>query len=518
MPGLFYNNLFFYRIFSIKVHANDIQPVEKEEIVTMDMKKKKRSFWKKIVGVILLYYIIGALVPFMFHPKAEVSEAGKKAANVVKTAQNYGNSEQMATILETSNDALDARLQIFDEAKEKIILSTFDIRLGKSTNDVFSVLLAAADRGVQVEILVDGMAVFSHMKTEPLFYAMGTHENIKILSYNQPNLFKPWTFNGRLHDKYIIVDDQILLAGGRNTFDYFLGEYNMKNLSYDREFLLYDENEEKRKEGTAIAQVEQYYEEVKALDTVKEVYEERPFFVKEEEVIEARESLEDHYESIKEEKSDLFLAEHSYKEKAVSVGRVVFLTNPTGILAKKPVLYYDLISMMEEAKNEVYIHTPYVVLSKDMKEKLTKVCEREIPTKMQVNSIAVGDNVMASSDYLLRRKGVLKTGVELYEFQGDHSSHGKSLYIDEAVSVIGSFNFDMRSAYLDTETMFVIEGKEFTDELKNKIQQMEDQSILVTKTNQYEAQTKIEEAQISKGKDVLYRVTSIVFQLIRYLI
>lgn len=35
----------------------------------------------------------------------------------------------------------------------------------------------------------------------------------------------PWTFNGRLHDKYILSDDRLLLAGGRNTFDKFLGDY-----------------------------------------------------------------------------------------------------------------------------------------------------------------------------------------------------------------------------------------------------------------------------------------------------
>ena len=29
---------------------------------------------------------------------------------------------------------------------------------------------------------------------------------------------------GRLHDKYLIVDDTAYIVGGRNTYDYFLGE------------------------------------------------------------------------------------------------------------------------------------------------------------------------------------------------------------------------------------------------------------------------------------------------------
>lgn len=174
--------------------------------------------------------------------------------------------------------------------------------------------------------------------------------------------------------------------------------------------------------------------------------------------------------------------------------------------------------MIGARKEEAYIHTPYAVFSDDMKEQLTAVCTGDKPVKMQVNSIAVGDNVMASSDYLLRRKEILETGVLLYEFQGAHSSHGKSLYIDDTVSVIGSFNFDMRSTYLDTETMFVIEGKEFTNQLKKNIQVMEEQSIRVTKENKYEEQDKVAMAELPKKTAILYRITSILFQCIRYLI
>ena len=47
---------------------------------------------------------------------------------------------------------------------------------------------------------------------------------------------------------------------------------------------------------------------------------------------------------------------------------------------------------------------------------------------------------------------------------------------------------------------------------------MEKQSIRVTKENQYEQQNDVKEAEISKEKYAFYRITSIVFQLIRYLI
>ena len=43
-----------------------------------------------------------------------------------------------------------------------------------------------------------------------------------------------------MHDKYVIVDELAYILGGRNTFDYFIGDYPNKNMSYDREVLIYN--------------------------------------------------------------------------------------------------------------------------------------------------------------------------------------------------------------------------------------------------------------------------------------
>ncbi len=73
----------------------------------------------------------------------------------------------------------------------------------------------------KVQVLTDGMNGLVSMASSPVFYALGAHPNIEIRFYNTPNPLMPWTFNGRLHDKYILSDDRLLLAGGRNTFDKF---------------------------------------------------------------------------------------------------------------------------------------------------------------------------------------------------------------------------------------------------------------------------------------------------------
>ena len=51
---------------------------------------------------------------------------------------------------------------------------------------------------------------------------------------------------------------------------------------------------------------------------------------------------------------------------------------------------------------------------------------------------------------------------------GKHSTHGKSIVIDDDIAVVGSYNFDCRSTYVDTETMLVVQGKEITKQLKRR--------------------------------------------------
>lgn len=476
----------------------------------------------KIAALLLLLIVIymagGACLPFV--RIKQVSEEFKQDFSVEAF---YGEgSPDRAAVVETSQDALDVRLRMMDEARERIVLSTFDIRPGQSCDDVFAVILAAADRGVDVKILVDGLYGWVHMSQEPMFYGLGSHPNITFKFYNKPNLLKPWTINGRMHDKYVLVDDRLALLGGRNTFDYFLGEYNMKDLSYDRDVLIYNTaaGAEDNKES-AVFQVYEYYEAMWASDECRTVFAPGKNGIKKSMKKEAEDALLElraHYEEIKESRQEVFAPDYDYEANTIAVDKVTLISNPTHIMAKEPWIFYQLQQLMMQADERVYIHTPYAVFSKDMYEGIAEVCSRLDDVSMLVNSVAVGDNFMASSDYVMNRKKILETRVRLYEYQGDHSSHGKSLMIDHNISVIGSYNLDMRSTYVDTETMLVIQGEEFQKQLEGHLGNMAAQSLLVNEDGTYEARDGVDAVALPGSKRAIFSVTSIVFQLFRYLI
>lgn len=63
-----------------------------------------------------------------------------------------------------------------------------------------------------------------------------------------------------------------------------------------------------------------------------------------------------------------------------------------------------------------------------------------------------------NSKFLFSQKDeILKTGAEIYECLNNNSIHTKTILVDDEISIIGSYNLDMRSSYLDTEMMLVID-------------------------------------------------------------
>ena len=125
---------------------------------------------------------------------------------------------------------------------------------------------------------------------------------------------------------------------------------------------------------------------------------------------------------------------------------------------------------------------------------------------------------MGSSDYIFNKEKILNTGITVYEFQGIHSMHNKSLLLDEDLSIIGSYNLDMRSTYLDTETMLIIHGEEFAQTLEDAMLAMWDQSLKVTPEGGYETREGVEPLVLSGSRKYLYPITSVVFQLFRFLL
>ena len=100
-----------------------------------------------------------------------------------------------------------------------------------------------------------------------------------------------------------------------------------------------------------------------------------------------------------------------------------------------------------------------------MYDSLREVCDSVEDVSLMTNSVGNNGNPFGSADYYVNKQKILDTGVEVWEYEGGYSYHGKSILIDDNISVVGSFNIDMRSVYLDTELMLVIDSEEINQML-----------------------------------------------------
>lgn len=480
---------------------------------------KKLLNWKRclvlFVLAIVLYLIIGMMVPFW--NMKEVSEEYKKSFDV---SQFYGDEESVdrAAIVESSMDALDERIRLINKAEETIIMSTFDMRPGESTRDVLCMLQEAADRGVKVKILVDGISGLIRMEGKDLFYAVSANPNIEIKIYNMPNPLKPWTIHGRMHDKYLIIDDDYYLLGGRNTFDYFLGDYIEDDKSLDREVLIYNTaGGTGRSHESSLFQVEDYFNEIWNMDVCRDFHEDSSLLDKKG-VQDEVNALKERYAQIKKDKAELFESDSHYDDITVPVNKATLVSNPKGIYGKEPVVWYELEQLMKNADEKVIIHTPYAVLSDEMYEGLEEISSKDIECTMMLNSVENGDNFVASSDYLLHKDRIIDTNVQLYEYDGGDSYHGKSILVDDNITVIGSYNLDLRSTYVDTELMLVVNSKELNADLAGKMDSLQQKARKVLDEKNYEVPDGLVVADVPFWKRIAWAVTGVALQPFRVLV
>ncbi|MBQ6374286.1 MAG: phospholipase D family protein [Clostridia bacterium] len=429
----------------------------------MKRQRRRSPFGRVLRGAIrlviafVLFHVIAGYAPFAVLPApgADLLVQAEQRADEMQRDITTGDR---AMLLERGTDGLDARIQLIEQAREEIVIVTYECHDGRSTRDILAAAMAKADQGVRVRFLVDGIAGrLDHMGAD-LFRAVAAHPNVEVRFYNLISPLTPWKHMGRMHDKYVIVDDTAFILGGRNMFDKFLGDYETPVRSLDREVLVWNSD---GSADSSLFALRAYFEgmwshEETSVHLVDALSDARCQAV--------YDSLSDQLEGLRAKRPELFTP-LALESVTVPTHGVWLIANPTTIYAKQPAAFCQLAALMRRAKRDVVLHSPYAVLNGYMRSTLSGVAA-QVPLTLMVNAVNTGANVVAGSDYLYHRTGVLSTGVHLLEkYRGD-SYHGKAAAIDDRISVIGSFNQDMRSAYIDTELMLVIRSPEINARLR----------------------------------------------------
>ncbi len=341
-------------------------------------------------------------------------------------------------------------------------------------------LLAAADRGVRVRILIDDMYGEDGDKT---WSALNAHPNMEVRLYNpfargrSKNLqfiTQLKRVNHRMHSKTYTVDNKASIVGGRNIGnEYFDADTDVAFSDLDAltigpvvpevsdQFDEYWSSRHSYPVSTLVAGVEG--KEVPA-NAVGKLRSDLAKFYKEKQT-------SDYVQAVKN--SDFANALRN-KSAKFSFSRAKIIHDSAEKMTKsdpnwkEELLMSQLAPYIKQAKKEFILVSPYFVPGKKGADAICRLSEKGVKVKILTNSLASNDVTAVHAGYIRHRKQLLRCGVELYELNeqlkqveekrftwlpglSKSSLHAKTLTIDKKMMYVGSFNFDQRSLNLNTE-------------------------------------------------------------------
>lgn len=398
-------------------------------------------------------------------------------------------------VLEDGSGSMVARAWLSEYAEKTIDIQYFIFSTDNVGLIACDYLVRAADRGVKVRIIVDDIMVDADAEDVLMF---DSHENISVKIYNPgvnlgKNIFQKIgkftsdfrSANQRMHNKTFIVDEKVVITGGRNIADEYFDydhEYNFR----DRDILLL--GKESKNVNKSFNDFWNSDLSLDVAEVIKSTSQNLTASNRFDNLHEYACNPDNFWPQVRKRIEAL---PHTFRS-IVDSGKLEWLDDVSFIsdepgkndgeqgLGGGGVSTSALIDLLKNAKTSIDIQTPYLVTSALSQNLFREAVNRGVKVRILTNSLASTDNVEAFSGYQSERENLLKTGVEIYEFRPDakvrndimtgelqdvlidkpiFGHHAKSMVIDKEITVIGTFNLDPRSANLNTECLVIVNSK-----------------------------------------------------------
>lgn len=420
--------------------------------------------------------------------------SGELMAKAVQQRSVHRTGTSGFEMLPDGREAYMARLAAV-EAAQKMLDFQYFIWSDDVTGTVFAArLLAAADRGVKVRILLDITKGSQH---EVRSGALAAHPNIEIGFFNPmtamkgifagnpvPVIGEIERMQSRMHNKMLVADNAIIIGGGRNLGDGYFGadnEQNMRDLDFiatgpvvqdaAKSFqLFWDSPLTHKADKTKITD-----DEREDLEDLRNKTDRKKWILSHKNEFPYPRTMKqaDALKLLGELSDQMIWAEYEFvadpPERMLRRDKVASPTWRTKEVA------------LAGAQKEVVLHAAYLIPQEEVLELIGRLCRRGVEVRLLTNSLASTDGLIAMSGIAKRRRDVLDTGASLYELNARapvrekyiHASkmtplgmHTKGVVVDDQFSFIGSFNMDPRSKYINTETGVIIKSPAFAARLK----------------------------------------------------
>lgn len=454
-----------------------------------------------ILRLLLLILITGFLVSCATvnfdYPKTDsrvISDTSETyfAKHLIDDLANHPVDQSGFYLLPDGIEALSARLIMAARAERSIDAQYYEITRGNVAEAFITALLQAADRGVRVRLLIDDVNTQGY---DVGMAALDSHPNFEIRVFNP---FANRTFrkldaltnfsriNRRMHNKSFTVDNQITVFGGRNIGDEYFGAVK-EAIFFDLDVLAV---------GSVVKNVsfmfDAYWNHERSVPL--EAFAKLPDDP-------AAELMRVRGEIVQWQKE---FGKTRYAH-AVKESYLQFVESDTSIFTWAPYqLVYDLpdkaikeragetmliktaiYGSLEAAQEELTIVSPYFVPLQSGIDWLLDARTRGVDINIITNSRSANNQALVHAGYAPARKPLLRGGVNIYEIRPNAkvveyevvelssakaTLHTKAYIVDRKEIFIGSFNFDPRSANINTELGILIQSPLYAADIARNIE------------------------------------------------
>jgi len=395
--------------------------------------------------------------------------------------------------LPDGHDAFAARALLADAAER-----TLDARYYMWHNDMsgsllFSALRRAADRGVQVRLLLDDNNTAG---LDTVLAALDAHANIEVRLFN-PFRVRRWRLlgyitdfqrlNRRMHNKSFTADGQVTVIGGRNIGDEYFAA-GQAPWFVDLDVLAI---------GPVVSDVsrdfDRYWASASSIPAARVLPRATATSIA---GVAADAARAEHHPDAAAYRDAL--ARSSFVRDLLAhrlpfdwAGTRMLSDDPAKGLGRAPedaLLWHRLKEILRAPMRELRLVSPYFVPGSAGVEALAVIARQGVKVAVLTNALEATDVAVVHAGYAKRRKSLLAAGITLFELKrgssgsrkrvdwtgrsGSGSSasslHAKTFAVDRSRVFVGSFNFDPRSARLNTEMGFVIDSAALADALAQR--------------------------------------------------
>jgi putative cardiolipin synthase len=389
-------------------------------------------------------------------------------------------------------DALASRLLLAERAERTLDAQYYLIKNDVVSHAFVNALLRAADRGVRVRLLLDDIFTGGY---DAGMAGLDSHPNFEIRIFN-PFARRSARFmdgvtsfsrvNRRMHNKSFTVDNQVTIIGGRNIADEYFGAREDAKFG-DLDVMgigpvvndvsnMFDSYWNHERAAPIAAFADMPDDPAAELERIRSELEQSREQIRTSKYAEAvRDQV---LEYIETDASAFTWAPYTL---AVDSPDKAFKSKAKEAASITTPLRESLLS----ATSEAIIISPYFVPQKAGIEALSELQRKGVNVTIITNSLAANNQSSVHGGYAPSRKPLLRSGVRIFEVRPDAdvagadliaasgaktTLHTKAFIVDRREIFIGSFNFDPRSARINTELGVIIRSPEMAGQTADLIE------------------------------------------------